>query len=157
MAAATSHLPDKLGPHMGQLVEYMLATNTHADTGVALAAAEFWTAYLERSLDPGLLRPSLPRLIPILLKNMVRGWGCGQMRVGVGSGAWQVRQLSRVRQPGALWWAVHAGWGGWLRLLSRYKAWAARWVRGPGRQLTHAGALGRVLASYVRAGCGAGV
>lgn len=72
LVTATSFLPDRVAPFMGQLVEYMLASNEHADPAVALAAAEFWTAYLELQLDPGLLRPALPRLIPVLLKNMVR-------------------------------------------------------------------------------------
>ncbi|KAG2439212.1 hypothetical protein HXX76_004574 [Chlamydomonas incerta] len=71
LVTATSFLPDRVAPFMGQLVEYMLASNEHADPAVALAAAEFWTAYLELQLDPGLLRPALPRLIPVLLKNMV--------------------------------------------------------------------------------------
>ncbi|KXZ52849.1 hypothetical protein GPECTOR_8g231 [Gonium pectorale] len=71
LVTATSALPERLAPFMGQLVEYMLASNEAADPGVALAAAEFWTAYLDLQLDPGLLRPYLPRLIPVLLKNMV--------------------------------------------------------------------------------------
>lgn len=76
LVAATSTLSHKLVPFMAQLVEYMLASNEHADPGVALAAAEFWTAYLDLQLDPAGLRPYLPRLIPVLLKNMVGriGW-----------------------------------------------------------------------------------
>ncbi|GLI64504.1 hypothetical protein VaNZ11_007770 [Volvox africanus] len=71
LVASTTTLPERLVPFMRQLVEYMLASNEHSDPAVALAAAEFWTAYLELQLDPGLLRPYLARLIPILLKNMV--------------------------------------------------------------------------------------
>ncbi|EFJ40829.1 hypothetical protein VOLCADRAFT_107966 [Volvox carteri f. nagariensis] len=71
LVASTTTLADKLVPFMAQLVEYMLASNEHSDPAVALAAAEFWTAYLDLQLDPGLLRPYLARLIPVLLKNMV--------------------------------------------------------------------------------------
>ncbi|GLC37773.1 hypothetical protein PLESTB_001475300 [Pleodorina starrii] len=71
LVAATSTLADRLVPFMGQLVEYMLASNEHTDPRVALAAAEFWTAYLDLQMDPALLRPYLARLIPVLLKNMV--------------------------------------------------------------------------------------
>ncbi|KAG2499029.1 hypothetical protein HYH03_003214 [Edaphochlamys debaryana] len=71
LVSATSALPDRLAPFMAQLVEYMLASNEHSDAAVALAAAEFWTAYLDLQLDPQALRPFLPRLIPVLLKNMV--------------------------------------------------------------------------------------
>ncbi|GIL70967.1 hypothetical protein Vretifemale_1626 [Volvox reticuliferus] len=71
LVASTTTLPERLVPFMRQLVEYMLASNEHSDPAVALAAAEFWTAYLDLQLDPGLLRPYLARLIPILLKNMV--------------------------------------------------------------------------------------
>lgn len=71
LVACTSTMVDKLKPFMGQLVVYMLASNEHSNSAVALAAAEFWTAYLDQQLDPGLLRPYLSRLIPVLLKNMV--------------------------------------------------------------------------------------
>ncbi len=85
--AATSTLSHKLVPFMAQLVEYMLASNEHADPGVALAAAEYWTAYLDLQLDPAGLRPYLPRLIPVLLKNMVRRMGWGGAGQGTVSGA----------------------------------------------------------------------
>lgn len=42
-----------------------------ADEGVALESCEFWAAFCEAQLDPALLRPALPRLVPVLLRNMV--------------------------------------------------------------------------------------
>jgi transportin-1 len=64
--------PEKLEPHAGELVEYMLGATQDADEGVALAACEFWAAYPESALDVEALRPALPRLLPVLLRNMVR-------------------------------------------------------------------------------------
>ena len=59
------------------------------DEGVALESCEFWSAFCEAAvsqperLSPEVLRPYLGRLVPVLLKNMVRApWlpcaGCGQ-------------------------------------------------------------------------------
>jgi transportin-1 len=63
--------PQLLAPNMSQLIEYMLAATQDGDEGVALESCEFWTAFCEASVEPDLLRPFLPRLIPVLLKNMV--------------------------------------------------------------------------------------
>ena len=41
------------------------------DEGVALESCEFWSAFCEAAVEPGVLRPFLTRLIPVLLKNMV--------------------------------------------------------------------------------------
>ena len=41
------------------------------DEGVALESCEFWTAFCEAQVEPGVLRPFLGRLVPVLLKNMV--------------------------------------------------------------------------------------
>ena len=41
------------------------------DEGVALESCEFWSAFCEASVEPGVLQPFLGRLIPVLLKNMV--------------------------------------------------------------------------------------
>jgi choline dehydrogenase-like flavoprotein len=51
----------------------------HSDEGVALEACEFWAAFCEHILADGdagaltkeMLRPVLPHLVPLLLKNMV--------------------------------------------------------------------------------------
>jgi hypothetical protein len=52
-------------------------------------SAEFWNAFCDAQLEGELLRPFLPRLIPLLMRNMVcpeqgpkwsvaRLWGCLQ-------------------------------------------------------------------------------
>eukprot|EP00798_Chlamydomonas_sp_ICE-L_P031863 gene31863-7069_t len=56
---------------VGMVTEYMLAMNEGEDETVALESCEFWMAFCEAQLDPELLRPFLPRLIPVLMKNMV--------------------------------------------------------------------------------------
>ena len=43
----------------------------HPEDGLALEASEFWAAFCDAAADPGILRPFLPRLVPILLHNMV--------------------------------------------------------------------------------------
>lgn len=63
--------PHVLEPHMQNVIEYMLQANNDTDTEVALEACEFWSAYCEAQLPPELLRGFLPRLIDILLDNMV--------------------------------------------------------------------------------------
>jgi len=60
-----------------QLIEYMLRSNEDTEEAVALEAAEFWMAFMEAEADPELLKDYLPRLIPVLLKNMVGGLGGG--------------------------------------------------------------------------------
>ena len=42
-----------------------------ADEGLALEACEFWSACCEVAADAATLRPVLPKLIPVLLGNMV--------------------------------------------------------------------------------------
>ena len=42
------------------------------DEGIAVEACEFWTAFCESEIDKDVLRPFLPRVLPVLLKNMVR-------------------------------------------------------------------------------------
>lgn len=63
--------PAFLEPHLRNVIEYMLQTNKDSDDEVALEACEFWSAYCETNLPPEGLREFLPRLIPILLSNMV--------------------------------------------------------------------------------------
>ncbi|KAL5713973.1 Transportin-1 [Ranunculus cassubicifolius] len=63
--------PSVLEPHLANIMEYMLQANQDADEDVALEACEFWSAYCESQSVTETLRPFLPRLIPVLLSNMV--------------------------------------------------------------------------------------
>ncbi|KAL5561246.1 hypothetical protein UlMin_030993 [Ulmus minor] len=63
--------PSFLESHLRNVVEYMLQVNKDSDEEVALEACEFWSAYCEAQLPPENLREFLPRLIPVLLSNMV--------------------------------------------------------------------------------------
>ncbi|KAH7836287.1 hypothetical protein Vadar_034333 [Vaccinium darrowii] len=63
--------PDFLEPLLRNVIEYMLQVNKDPDDEVALEACEFWSAYCETQLPPENLREFLPRLIPVLLSNMV--------------------------------------------------------------------------------------
>ena len=38
---------------------------------MALESCEFWSAFCEAAVSPDVLRPFLPQLVPVLLKNMV--------------------------------------------------------------------------------------
>ena len=40
-----------------------------------MEACEFWTAFCESEIDKDVLRPFLPRVLPVLLKNMASGRG----------------------------------------------------------------------------------
>ncbi|VFQ65896.1 unnamed protein product [Cuscuta campestris] len=63
--------PAFLQTHMRNLIEYILKVNEDGDDEVALEACEFWSAYADAQLPPENLREYLPRLIPVLLSNMV--------------------------------------------------------------------------------------
>ncbi|KAK6915084.1 Importin-beta, N-terminal domain [Dillenia turbinata] len=63
--------PSFLEPHIRNVIEYMLQVNKGGDDEVALEACEFWSAYCDAQLPPESLREFLPRLIPVLLSNMV--------------------------------------------------------------------------------------
>ncbi|KIY95424.1 Transportin-2 [Monoraphidium neglectum] len=64
--------PDLLLPQLHQIIEYMLAMHQDGDEDVALESAEFWVAFCDADdVEPELLRPFLPRLIPLLLDKMV--------------------------------------------------------------------------------------
>ena len=56
---------------MADIIEYMLRCTQDGDEGVALESCEFWSAFCDAQIDPAVLRPFLPRLVPVLLKNMV--------------------------------------------------------------------------------------
>lgn len=74
--------PELLEAQLPQLIEYMLVSNQDADDEVALEAAEFWLAFCESDLGMELLIPVLSRLIPLLMKNMVRGRGWLPLKKG---------------------------------------------------------------------------
>lgn len=63
--------PAILEPHLRNVLEYILQVNKDPDEEVALEACEFWSAYCDAQLPPENLREFLPRLIPVLLSNMV--------------------------------------------------------------------------------------
>ncbi|KAJ7978654.1 transportin 1 [Quillaja saponaria] len=63
--------PSFLEPHLRNVIEYMLQVNKDTDDEVALESCEFWSAYCDAQLPPENLREFLPRLIPVLLSNMV--------------------------------------------------------------------------------------
>lgn len=63
--------PAVLEPHLRNVLEYILQVNKDPDEEVSLEACEFWSAYCDAQLPPENLREFLPRLIPVLLSNMV--------------------------------------------------------------------------------------
>jgi transportin-1 len=62
---------DKLEPHMGSVVQYMLQATTDSDENVALEACEFWSAICETQMASAALGGVLPQLVPVLLNGMV--------------------------------------------------------------------------------------
>lgn len=50
-----------------------MLTPQDEDEALALEACEFWPAFADSPLEPALLALHLPRLVPVLLKNMVYG------------------------------------------------------------------------------------
>jgi transportin-1 len=64
---------DRIGlqPHMRNVIEYMLQANCDPDEDVALESCEFWSTFCEAQLPQEMLREFLPRLISVLLSNMV--------------------------------------------------------------------------------------
>ncbi|KAI3424477.1 hypothetical protein D9Q98_010027 [Chlorella vulgaris] len=63
-------VPDRLEASMPDLIEYMLKSTQDEDDSIAVEACEFWTALCESEIDKDVLRPYLPRVLPVLLKNM---------------------------------------------------------------------------------------
>ncbi|KAH9655100.1 transportin-1 [Citrus sinensis] len=63
--------PSFLEPHLRNLFEYMLQVNKDTDDDVALEACEFWHSYFEAQLPHENLKEFLPRLVPVLLSNMI--------------------------------------------------------------------------------------
>jgi transportin-1 len=56
---------------MRNVIEYMLQANCDTDEDVALESCEFWSTFCEAHLPQEILREFLPRLISVLLNNMV--------------------------------------------------------------------------------------
>eukprot|EP00873_Tetraselmis_striata_P017576 jgi/Tetstr1/437840/TSEL_026480.t1 len=63
--------PDMLEPHMRNIIEYMLHSTSDGDEEVALESCEFWSAFCEAQIPSTVLAEFLPRLIPVLMKNMM--------------------------------------------------------------------------------------
>lgn len=63
--------PSFLEPQLRNLFEYMLQVNKDTDDDVALEACEFWHSYFEAQLPHENLKEFLPRLVPVLLSNMI--------------------------------------------------------------------------------------
>ncbi|KAF3322234.1 Transportin-1 [Carex littledalei] len=63
--------PSFLEPHLRNIIEIILRANKDQDDEVALEACEFWSAYCDGNMPLEGLREYIPRLIPILLSNMV--------------------------------------------------------------------------------------
>lgn len=61
---------DRLISQMPQIIEYMLIQTQDVDDTVALEACEFWLSLAEQQICRDVLRPYLPRLIPILVCGM---------------------------------------------------------------------------------------
>lgn len=64
--------PEKLVPHMEGLVSYIIMQQQNQeDPELALDAAEFWIAAGEQDRLQQALAPFMPKIIPVLLQNMV--------------------------------------------------------------------------------------
>ncbi|KAI9751409.1 MAG: hypothetical protein M4579_006092 [Chaenotheca gracillima] len=64
--------PDKVAPHMGGLVDYMISQQRNeTDPDLALDAAEFWLCVGEHDKLQTTLGPYLEKIIPVLLVSMI--------------------------------------------------------------------------------------
>lgn len=63
--------PDKLQPHIGGLVDYIISQQKGDDEDLACEAAEFWLAVGEHDDLWRALQPHLGKIIPVLLECMV--------------------------------------------------------------------------------------
>ena len=69
----TELAPSKISAsnNLPNLIEYMIAaTEDTENEQVALEASEFWTVFAEAGFDGAILRPFVPRIVPLLLRNM---------------------------------------------------------------------------------------
>ena len=62
--------PTKLEAELPQLIEYMIASTQDSNEEVAIEACEFWSVFSEAGFDENVLKPFVPRIIPLLLNNM---------------------------------------------------------------------------------------
>lgn len=62
--------PTKLESELPQLIEYMIATSRDSNEEVAIEACEFWSVFSDAGFDENVLKPFVPRIIPLLLNNM---------------------------------------------------------------------------------------
>ena len=64
--------PDKVRPHMGGLIDYMVLQQRNTDDpDLALDAAEFWLCIGENEELCATLAPYLDKIVPVLLESMV--------------------------------------------------------------------------------------
>lgn len=64
--------PERIGPHMGELVDYMVTQQrSQDDPELALDAAEFWLCVAENHDLREVLQPYLPKVVPVLMESMV--------------------------------------------------------------------------------------
>ncbi|KAJ5997852.1 hypothetical protein N7522_009512 [Penicillium canescens] len=64
--------PEKLAPHMEGLVNYIIMQQqSQDDPELALDAAEFWIGAGEQAQLKQALAPFMPKIIPVLLQNMI--------------------------------------------------------------------------------------
>ncbi|KAH7309476.1 armadillo-type protein [Stachybotrys elegans] len=63
--------PDKLQPHIGGLVDYIITQQKSEDEELACEAAEFWLAVGEHDNLWQALQPYIQKIIPVLLECMV--------------------------------------------------------------------------------------
>lgn len=61
---------ERLMPHMNGIVEYMLTRTSDSDESLALEGSEFWHYLTDSQICRDVLKPHLPRLVPLLINNM---------------------------------------------------------------------------------------
>lgn len=62
--------PTKLEAELSHLIEYMIVSTQDSNEEVAIEASEFWSVFAEAGFDENVLKPFVPRIIPLLLSNM---------------------------------------------------------------------------------------
>ncbi|KAI0562987.1 Importin beta [Gracilaria domingensis] len=67
----TESMPQSLAPYLSNVIEFMLASSNHPDELIAREACEFWILVARVQGGKEVLRSYLPRLVPIILDNMV--------------------------------------------------------------------------------------
>ncbi|CAN8066499.1 unnamed protein product [Agarophyton chilense] len=67
----TESTPQSLAPYLSNIIEFMLASSKHHDELIAREACEFWILVARVQGGKDVLRSYLPRLVPIILDNMV--------------------------------------------------------------------------------------